>query len=92
MKTLTDDDNAMTNAKYELVTLDGKVVANGSLDKGKNSLNLKLDNDLPLPKLVTLYSLPFTFNLRGANPETLELVKVKYVCSLFSNLSVFTPF
>lgn len=42
--TLTDDDNAMTNAKYELVTLDGKVVANGSLDKGKNSLNLKLDN------------------------------------------------
>lgn len=42
--TLTDDDNAVVNAKYELVDSKGSIVSSGRLDKGKNSLNLKLDN------------------------------------------------
>lgn len=42
--TIKDDDKAITNAKYELVRSNGEVVANGKLDTGKNSLDLKLDN------------------------------------------------
>ncbi len=42
--TLTDVDAAIVSAKYELVTSIGKVVESGRLDRGKSSLEFKLDN------------------------------------------------
>ncbi len=42
--TLTDPDDAMTSAVYELKDRSGKIVETGKLEKGKNSLTLKLSN------------------------------------------------
>lgn len=42
--TIKDDDGAIVTAKYELVNSKGEIVANGNLDRGKNALDLKLEN------------------------------------------------
>lgn len=42
--TIKDADDAITNATYELVNSSGKIEASGDLVKGKNSLELRLEN------------------------------------------------
>lgn len=42
--TITDNDNAIVNSYYELVDSNGNVVKKGNLNKGKNALELSLDN------------------------------------------------
>lgn len=58
--TLTDEDDAIVSAVYELVDQQGKTKDSGDIDIGKNLINLKLDNALP-------YKLKFKIDYNRTN-------------------------